>query len=163
MDYLKKLQEEVKMHTKEKENKEAKALAKQKAKATPKAFPDDSDDEPYAKSGCMSDSGCKTSASKYGQKKDSRKTSGYHSDAFGSSRHHRNEEKQKSTTKVATVPQETKPQSVPKVDKKDVAETLSSPSAASAAAAVAATSTSDTTTKKPSSSADNSPSENKSG
>ena len=53
MDYYKKLQEEVKIHTKEKENKEAKALAKQKAKATPKAFHDDSDDEPCAKSGCM--------------------------------------------------------------------------------------------------------------
>ena len=113
MDYFKKLQEEVKMHTKEKENKEAKALAKQKAKATPKAFHDDSDYEPYAKSGCLSDSGCKTSSSKYGQKKASKKTSGYHSDEFGSSPHHRNEKKQKPTTKVAaaiiTVPQETKP------------------------------------------------------
>ena len=51
------------MHKKEKENKDAKALAKQKAKATPKAqaFTEDSDDEPYAESGCMSDSGCKPS------------------------------------------------------------------------------------------------------
>ena len=65
IDSLKRLQEEVERSKKEKENKEAKALARQKAKATPKAFHDDSDDEPYAKSGCMSDSGCKTSASKY--------------------------------------------------------------------------------------------------
>ena len=88
------------MTKKTEEQKRAKELAKKKAKATKKAFNDDSDDETYgARIGCMSDSG---SSCLNKPKKPS--SSGYHSDAVSSSSRNTSKNKEEEKPKLMQKP-----------------------------------------------------------